>query len=673
MKKICILISVLIFSLQSYGEIFLSEDFSGNQMPPPGWSIENYSSRWTVEPSNEAGGEAPEARFALWPEVDTTRLISPTIDLTGQDTVVLNFKHYLWDYSGNGYQIGVATRSNPGDTWEEVWSKNPNGNIGPEQRTVVISNSSVGSSEFQFCFYVKGDLYNLNYWYIDDIWLFEQLDLDAGMQVINTPTYLVEPTPVEGIIKNFGQSYITSITIKWQIDDNPIKTTLLTNLSIPFAEQYNFTCNGLIDLPPGTYTLKVWIDNVNYLSDDDPSNDLLEKTIHVASHAVQHRPCIEEFTSSTCVPCAGFNEQFDLWASANANEITLVKYQMNWPGSGDPYYTPEGGVRRDFYNVIGVPTTFLDGKTVANSIPAIQQAFNTSVDDLGLAKIAGSHTLSGTIMDLDITVLPFAAINDLSIYVIVFEYLTHNNATSNGETEFHHVMMKMIPDAYGSSVSLQDRVPHSIIESVDLSGTFVEEWDDLGVVVIIQDTISEYIYQSDYSYENASYGSDASLSDLTADGITVPGFSPDIFDYNITLPAGTSIVPTVEATTNDTNAISIIVPAAELPGTTTIDVFAENLVSHNQYTVNFSLEVGINDVAAKKLNIFPNPSSGQLFITGAENADITIYNVYGSVVYSFNNLNSNIINLDGLENGIYILRVTYEDNSIITKRISLTK
>ncbi|MEZ5197672.1 MAG: hypothetical protein R2764_15170 [Bacteroidales bacterium] len=30
--------------------------------------------------------------------------------------------------------------------------------------------------------------------------------------------------------------------------------------------------------------------------------------------------------------------------------MTLVKYQMNWPGVGDPYYT-EGGAERNYYGV----------------------------------------------------------------------------------------------------------------------------------------------------------------------------------------------------------------------------------------------------------------------------------------------------------------------------------
>ena len=34
---------------------------------------------------------------------------------------------------------------------------------------------------------------------------------------------------------------------------------------------------------------------------------------------------------------------------------------MSWPGSGDPYYTQEGGDRRNYYSVNAVPDLVVDG------------------------------------------------------------------------------------------------------------------------------------------------------------------------------------------------------------------------------------------------------------------------------------------------------------------------
>ena len=166
----------------------------------------------------------------------------------------------------------------------------------------------------------------------------------------------------------------------------------------------------------------------------------------------------------------------------------------------------------------------------------------------------------------------------------------------------------MVPDAYGTNASLSDRVPFTISETVDLDGTNVEEWDDLGVAVFVQDMGTKDIYQSGYGVEGAVFATDATLTSITYDGEPVPGFSPDVFEYTVTLPFGTVEIPMVEAVSADPDATTIIVPAHELPGSTTIDVFAEDLATHNTYTVNFDISTGFdNPDAIKAISVFPKP------------------------------------------------------------------
>jgi len=91
------------------------------------------------------------------------------------------------------------------------------------------------------------------------------------------------------------------------------------------------------------------------------------------------------------------------------------------------------------------------------------------------------------------------------LLLIVLEKLTTGNVGNNGETEFEHVMMKMVPDAYGTTINLVDREPVTISQSVDLSGTFIEEYDDLGVVIIIQNIATAEVHQSGYAIENGCF------------------------------------------------------------------------------------------------------------------------------------------------------------------------
>jgi hypothetical protein len=83
---------------------------------------------------------------------------------------------------------------------------------------------------------------------------------------------------------------------------------------------------------------------------------------------------------------------------------------------------------------------------------------------------------------------------------------------------------------------------------------------------------------------------DATLSDLTVNGTTVVGFSPNTTTYNVELPNGSG-VPTVGATAtqagNGASNVSIT-QAAALPGTATVDVTAPDGMATEMYTINFT-------------------------------------------------------------------------------------
>ncbi len=672
MKKLVLFIFVLSLATITFGQTYLIEDFSAGTMPPSGWTIDGQPAQWSINSGNSAGGVAPEANFTWIELVSTSRLISPEIDLTGLTEVSFEFKHYLDDFSGSAYSIGVASRSG-GGSWNTVWETNPTGNMGPEIISMQIDNDDVGATDFQVCIYVTGNMYNLDEWYIDDIWLYVPLNVDAGMFAITTGSYVIEPTDVTGTFKNFGATEITDIDISWQIDEGEITTTSFTGLSVDFGETYNFTCDGIFEMPIGGYVLKVETGNVNGVADDDPTNNLMEKDVNVPSYAVQHRPCLEEFTSSTCGPCASFNSQFVPWCNNNAEDITLVKYQMNWPGSGDPYYTTEGGIRRTQYGITWVPWTNLDGTYTDNNMGIIQSMFTASMEEYGLVNLVGSHSLDGTAMDIEVSMVPFTNMANIAVYVVVFEYETTQNATSNGETEFEHVMMKMVPNASGTSVNFEDRVPFTISQTVELAGTNVEEWDDLGVAVIVQDKGSLYIYQSGYTTEDAVFSDDAELTEIAIDGVSLPDFDPGVFDYTIELEPGTVEIPVVTVTASDENAMPIIVPASALPGTTTIDVFAEDLATKLTYTITFDIDTDIEETATKAVNVYPNPTNGKVFITGVEKAQVTIYNAAGSLMAVYNNFNAGSVDMSNFEEGIYFLNILIDNKTILNKKVTILK
>ena len=87
----------------------------------------------------------------------------------------------------------------------------------------------------------------------------------------------------------------------------------------------------------------------------------------------------------------------------------------------------------------------------------------------------------------------------------------------------------------------------------------------------------------------AAAGTDTSLSALTVDGNSIADFGALKTSYSVELPAGTTVVPTVAATTTDTNASAVVTAATSLPGTTTVVVTAQDGVTTNTVSIDWTV------------------------------------------------------------------------------------
>ena len=82
------------------------------------------------------------------------------------------------------------------------------------------------------------------------------------------------------------------------------------------------------------------------------------------------------------------------------------------------------------------------------------------------------------------------------MHFAVVEKITYNNVGTNGETEFHNILMAMMPDDNGTSISLEEGSVQSFNESTNLITTFIEEYDDLMIALWIQDNGTHAVLQS---------------------------------------------------------------------------------------------------------------------------------------------------------------------------------
>ena len=116
---------------------------------------------------------------------------------------------------------------------------------------------------------------------------------------------------------------------------------------------------------------------------------------------------------------------------------------------------------------------------------------------------------------------------------------------------------------------------------------------------------------------------DASLSDLTVDGVTIDGFDPEVLTYTVDLPAGTTDVPSVGYTLNDPYASAIQANAADLRGnkasrTTKILVSTGGGTTTQMYTVTFNPVVEVADIAGLRAKFDPTRKfriTGEVIVT----------------------------------------------------------
>ncbi len=678
MKTITLIFIQFLLATTLIGQIHFGDEFFDAQVPyyPPGWTVDGNTQNWRTNSTNNAGGEIPEAYFYSNPLFEgESRLISSVIDLSGTQVVTLIFKHQLTDYLG-GYTVGVATRIQGGD-WHEVWSVDVNGDIPSETVTIDIDNDDVGNDDFQFCMFFSGLSSQAYKWHFDDFVLFSLYQTDAFLISTNVSDILTKGDIflIEGKMGNPGQNSITDFVINWQTDEGATFSEQISNIDITSGETYEFASANpyYVLAETGNYNLKVWLSDINGTGDDYPDNNIIEKEIEVANNAVQLLPLFEEFTSSTCAPCAYFNSGILLpLLDANPGKYTLIKYQMNWPGVGDPYYTAEGGVRRNYYGVSGVPNLFVNGADFEQSI--FQYQFDEYYAQRSKMDLAVSHTLDGTQLNVQAAVIPYDDYSDLTVHIVVVENMTTENVGNNGETEFHNVMMKMMPDASGTVSAFTNNTPFIIDETVDMSTTFVEELDDLSIIIFVQNNSTKEVFQSALSVESenlllppTNLLAQVPVYENTIDLSWEAPESPGVEGYNI-FRNGEQINSSVIETT-DYSDIEVANGFYKYM-VTAIYSDAESIYS-NSSTAEKSYYTGIANIKTNKVEIFPNPADGHFFLKSLTGYDsFEIYEITGQVVYKEIIQNNTIfVGTQGFNPGVYLIKLKGTTNSEIIKLI----
>ena len=697
MKKSLLLTFALLFSIASFAQnraSLLHETFDGTDMPE-GWYVDNHAANWSISTSAKSGGLPNEICMNWAPEFNgTSRLVMPAFDFTNVSEVMVSFKHYHDNYIGEN-TIGIATSSDGGATWNTGWQQ-IYVEIAAFNENHTISTPDMGKPDVLMCIYFTGNSYLVNNWYFDDIEVFKQEELDLELVSIDVPN-IIGTDYNDGIsftVRNTGLTTVTNFDVNMSLyyEDGYETYSFDTNLA-PF-ETAQFTIESAF--PQTIYfgyshAIEIGVSKVNGENYNGSSGFLL-KEVHLAMRESQRVVLLEHFTASTCdYPCIPINQIMDGHVSTYAGKCSYIKYPIDLPlledGSpgGDPYWTEESIMRKNYYAVMGVPESFVD---------AVSQGYAAATDeDILLAletpayfDIKGSFTVEDNTINIIADFMAYSNIENVRAFIAVSEKTTKNNLGNDEETEYHHVMMKMVEDAEGNEIaSINAGEYHRLELTCDMSNTNVEEMDDLEVVMWLQNYDTKEVFNSNFAYGytehcnpvrnlTASIGGD-DIQKLYLNWDEPEGRTPVAYNiyvdgeliegnYNLdTFYSDEEIVESIMPMNYDEHVAEVVALFEDgMTSVGTVKVIDENWDNVEEFE------------DAIRFNVYPNPADDvvRLSIVNSQQTTVRIYNVMGMLVgtrLATSETNEIEINVSDYNPGIYFFNIQTEKGSATKKMV----
>lgn len=517
MKKTILSVALLLSTFAVQAQNVLFEDFESGAMPA-GWSQTTLA--------NDGGykfGINTALQSASWPIVAHTkmvatnddacncdksvdRLISPSMDFTGIMSVHLSMDVYFQQGTYNGatesLKIEVST-AGAGGPWTTLTTV-----TGAASWTPVLLDLGAYGNQSSVTISI---LYNDGAGYlfgaaIDNFRAYQPLAYDVATNNVTLETYFpAGATPVTGTLVNYGGTTITTMDLNYKVDNGSVVTQTLNGLNIAPLASYNYTHPTNWNAVTGFHTVKVWASALNGNADLNAVNDTAASGMVSCMSSVYPRiVLIEQFTSSTCGPCAGANPAFNQLLDNNPSTTAAIKYQMNYPGAGnDPCYLADCGTRHTYYGVGGIPHMQMDGKTYGGHPANFNQGIldaetpKTAVYDIDIKwSVVGSKVFVDVTTTSKADILPSSI---MKLHVVAIENHVSHAAQSNGETDFYDVNRKMFAGAVGTSMTNQmanqtfNYTGNWTIANV--AGAPVVS-SDLNIVAFVQDNTSGKVMQA---------------------------------------------------------------------------------------------------------------------------------------------------------------------------------
>ncbi len=342
------------------------------------------------------------------------------------------------------------------------------------------------------------------------------------------------PKTISAIFKSAGQNPLKSYVFHYEVEGNTYSDTVSGKNYYNFLNGFTLT-HAKTFTPTESdkkYTVKLWLSDINATS---VCSDTLDFVFETYENGVQRKVLHEAFSSATCSPCKSGNAYLKSILDVSSN-WTCIKYQMSWPGSGDPYYTSEGQARLSFYGDFStIPYLHVDGNVYSANTTSYtwtaaklrDEASKPSfVDMSGTLEYDGEKKFSASVLinplkDISGDVRLFAALVEAkTVKNIADDYLSYYGGPTfyaNFDTVFHYVMKKFITPVSGTPVVLNENDPQTFDLEYEFKGNYrlprdasdpinndtehsVENFNHIILVYWLQDYKTKEVFQSGTEY-----------------------------------------------------------------------------------------------------------------------------------------------------------------------------
>lgn len=457
MKRLLFLLFYLIFcgGYKGYSQVIFSENFQ-NGIPSsfilrnldgltPASQVSFVNQAWVSR--QETGTNNIMAVSTSWynpPGVANDWMITPPITVN-QANAWLTWRAMTPDASyRDGYEVRLSPNADTAiSAFSVILFSTSAEEVSWTNRAVSLANYNNQTIRIAF----RNNSNDKFLLYVDDITVAAYNQTDVAGKSLNMNSIIAPGnTTISGVLTNLGTA-ITSMTINYRVNNGSVVSQTLSNLNIAPTQDYTFTFTQQWNATVGNHTIRVWATNINGQNDQNPANDTIIHQVTVANPTIR-MPLLEIFSSSTCPPCAPANANFKNFMSTQpAGEYSIIKYQMNWPGTGDPYYTAEGGVRRQLYGINAVPSMKIDGQWDGHQGQLNQTILSSFKNQPAFIKMRAGYSLQGKRIYGGVEIEPlFNLPAGQRLFIAVYETETQQNAKTNGETRFYDVFKKFVPD-----------------------------------------------------------------------------------------------------------------------------------------------------------------------------------------------------------------------------------